>query len=288
LHGEGVTAGDAEETGIDEKRKFSSRPAWQRASVLLGGVAMNAIFGWILFSVVFAAGVPFHLAVSDVAPDSPAAAVPILPNDIIVQASYGGETLNDPVSLSGFISLVNNAGDGEIALKIKRGGETLEYVVRGRLNPPDGQGNLGVSLLNMGVERLGFAKAIYEGAKSAGLTVYFVAVNIWDVISKLFTSQDAASGVSGPVGIVVIARQTSELGIIFFIQLLAMISLNLTVLNLIPFPALDGGKIIVVALERLMGRAVPERATIAVNSVGLLLLAIILVLVTIQDVNRFF
>ena len=94
--------------------------------------------------------------------------------------------------------------------------------------------------------------------------------------------------ISGPVGIVSLAHQAGELGILYFLQFAALISLNLVVLNLIPFPALDGGRALVLVFEKIKGRSVSHKIQGIVNMVGFALLILLMVAVTVKDIGNLF
>jgi regulator of sigma E protease len=110
-----------------------------------------------------------------------------------------------------------------------------------------------------------------------------------DMAGRFVTSPGTATeNISGPVGIVVVAKETSALGFVYFLDLLALISVNLAVLNLLPFPALDGGRIVIALIEKMKGSPVPQKVQVAINLSGLAILLVLMVLVTVGDIQRLF
>lgn len=266
--------------------RFGDKPIWQRSVMVLAGILMNVLLGWLVLSVVFMLGVPEHLAIVDIAPDSPASAVNIQRGDILLAANYQEVVLQDPIKSEEFINLVNQAGENPVLLKIKQGNDVFETSISGRLNPPAGQGSLGVALVNVGFPAEPFFKSIFSGAVATFATLGAIIAAFFDFFAAIFVSREVLEAVAGPVGIFVIASQVGSLGIAYFLQFMALISLNLAILNLIPFPALDGGRFLFLLIERIKGSPVSVRLQMAVNSVGFAALVVLMVLVTVRDIGR--
>lgn len=264
---------------------FVSQPSWKKASVMLAGVTMNILFGWFIFSLISFIGIPEHLAVIDVSKSSPAEIVGIKSGDFILEAQYGDIKLFDPVRIDAFSSMAKNAGDNQISLKIQSGKEIKDTVLNGRTNPPASEGSLGVSIAQTGASPHSFFESIIYGAKETYFTSILIVQGFYDFLSKIFIPGTLKS-VAGPVGIVTFAKQASDIGFVYFFQLLGLISLNLAVLNLIPFPALDGGRVLIVLFEKIKGSPVSNRIQMWVNATGFIALIILMILVTIQDVTK--
>ena len=276
------------ENEIQNSSSFSSQKTWKRTIILAAGVCMNIIAGWIIFSAVFMAGVPMKLAILEVFPDSPASTADIRANDFITSATYGEKTLKDPVQTNEFIGLVKEAGGNPMTIELERGKETIVKTIKGRVNPPEGQGSLGIGLGEAGVAQKGFFESIWEGAKYTADVTRMIFVGFFDLIIKIFTTPDATKNVAGPVGIVMIAKQATDIGFVYFLQLLGLISVNLAVLNLLPFPALDGGRILVLFIEKIKGSPVSLRAQSWINMAGFFFLIALMLFVTFQDVTKLF
>jgi regulator of sigma E protease len=273
---------------VRDVSNFSSQSVWKRVIMLAAGVCMNMITGWIIFSVVFMAGIPTKLAILEVFPDSPAAKMDIKPNDFIVSATYGEKTLTNPIQTKDFIYLVKEAGENQITIEIERGGEKITKTIEGRANPPEGQGSLGIGLGESGIESKNFFVSIWEGLKYTSEVTQMIIVGFFDLIIKIFSTPDAVKNVAGPVGIVMIAKQATDIGFVYFFQLLGLISVNLAVLNLLPFPALDGGRILMLLIEKIKKNPVSERVQSYVNMVGFFFLIALMLFVTFQDITKLF
>lgn len=278
--------GGVPEDGLDMARSFPRQPIWKRGVVMLAGVFMNLVIAWVLVTAVLVVGIPSHLGVLETVPNSPAAAAGIKAGDLIVRAEHENTVMNDPISAERFVSFVEAAGDGPIALTLDRGGERISFTLHGRTNPPEGEGSLGVGIGDTGVPATPFFAALGKGAAETGNMVAMIAVGFVTLIGHAFTTPSVLQEVAGPVGVVSIASKASGLGFTYFLQFLGVLSANLVVLNLLPLPALDGGKFVFLVYEKLRGKPAPERVQLAVNVIGFGLLILLMVAVTVQDVSR--
>lgn len=254
-------------TEADKKRSFFYQPAWKRAIIVVAGAVMNFIIGWIAISVVLMLGMPQGLVVEHITADSPAEAV----------GFQIGEPLTDYNSAEEFINFVNAHKGEEIIIN--------EKAVTPRIDPPEGQGSLGVTVVETGAESVGPVKAVWEGFIIATGTTIEITKAFGRLFASLLTGDfSPAKEVSGPVGVYGILGQRSLLGAAALIQLLGIISLNLVVLNLIPFPALDGGRLLFIGIEKVIRRPLNSKIELWINGFGVSLLLIFMVLVTIRDI----
>lgn len=272
--------------GADASRNFSCQPVWKRSLVMLAGVFMNLVCGWLLLSVVFMVGVPPHLAVVGVAPNAPAAAAGVQSGDFIIRASADGTVLADPITANDFVAFTHREEGNAIALALNRAGKDISVTLEGRVNPPAGEGSLGLEIADTGIPASSFFGSFADGAAETLQFTKLIATNFYMLVTKVFTTPSILKDVAGPVGIVSIANQASGFGFAYFLQFLGLISINLTVLNLIPFPALDGGKFLFLLFEKVKGSPVSARIQMAVNVVGFGALIVLMVLVTVQDVGK--
>lgn len=280
IYGEDGTAPDA------DPRAFTRQPFWKRGVVMLAGVAMNFIIGWLLFSAVFAAGIPSHLGVVSVTPNAPAADAGVKAGDLVVRAEHDSTVLSDPVPADAFVALVREAGTDAVYLTLDRGGKRIPVTLHGRVNPPRGEGSLGVGVADTGVPAASFFGGLGKGMEEAAGMTRDIAVGFVSLIGQAFVRPSVLQDVAGPVGIVSIAVKASGLGFVYFLQFLGLLSVNLVVLNLLPFPALDGGKFLFLVYEKLRRKPAPERVQLWVNVAGFGFLILLMMLVTVQDVAR--
>ncbi|MDI6820675.1 MAG: M50 family metallopeptidase [Patescibacteria group bacterium] len=279
-----------EKNGEKEKEEgsFANQPVWKRSAIILAGVAMNIFLGWIVLCGIFIVGAPEHLMVSGVAPESPAEVSGIKNGDVIMVARLGDRILNDPIKSDDFVSFVKEFQGQEIYLSLKRGGDLINAQIKGRVNPPAGQGSLGVNLSEIGFPSNSFLSGVINGSKATVNTLKLVAISFVQFFSKVFITPKIVESVSGPVGIMTIAVQAGSLGLIYLLQFMALISLNLVILNLLPFPALDGGRFIMLVLEKIKGTPISQKIQIGVNAFGFVLLVLLMIVVTAKDVAKLF
>lgn len=272
--------------GTRTDRSFVSQPFLKKSAIILAGVFMNIIFGWLILSIVFMIGAPEHLMISAVQSGSPAHEVGLKESDVILSAKFQEKVLFDPIKSDDFISLVKSAEGEVMEIKIKRGRETFDLSLKGRLSPPPGQGSLGLNLSEIGFKQESIFRSFGRGLETSWLTLKLVAVGFIDFLSKIFVSPKIIQTITGPVGIFKIATESGALGVIYVFELMAFISLNLAVLNLFPFPALDGGRFLFLVIEKIKGSPLPKRFQLIVNAVGFAALIFLMIAVTIQDVSR--
>ncbi len=280
-------AGEFEHAKGGSRTGFLDEPAWKRAVILSAGVMMNLLTAWILFVAVFARGIPPYIVISGTAAASPAAAAGLRQGDVIMGAQKGEVILEEPVALDDFLNLTRTNPGEPVTLTIERNGTEYDVTVTGRANPPEGEGALGVELTDVGVRGVGVFRAVGRAAVTTVQMVAAVAAGFWHIITQAVSGGGGLGDISGPVGVFVIARSVATLGILYLAQLFAIISVNLAVLNLIPFPALDGGRLLFVGLEKLRGKPISPKVHVWFNTAGFMALIILMIAVTFRDLARF-
>jgi regulator of sigma E protease len=263
---------------IPRERFFSSKPIWQRVVVLISGVAMNFILGWLILIIVFTFGTKPVVVVSQVFNNSPAYLAEIKEGDKIVGYS----------STESFISYVNNHKGQQILLNVQNGQKTRQVEITPRINVPEGEGPLGVGLSAGGVEKEPFSRAVWDGTKASWQIFTMIYTTLFKLIVGFFYGPNLFQYISGPVGIFEATSQAAGLGIGYLANLIAFISLNLAAINIFPFPALDGGRIIFLIIEKIKGSPVSARIQQVVNGVGFALLITLILAVSIQDIRKLF
>ncbi len=256
-------------------RSFFAQPAWKRILEIVAGGAMNFLIGWLLIWGLFMVGTPRVLVVSEVLAGSPAEVVGIMPQDQL----KGFQKAVD------FVSYINQNRGKEISLNLIRQGKQLEIKATPRLS---GEGALGVAVVEAGVERHSFFGALLEGLKSSWAIIVGILAAFINLFWGLITQGKLLVDFVGPVGIFGIASQAGSMGFIYLVQLVAMISLNLAVLNIFPFPALDGGRFLFIIIEKIKGSPLNPDLEKSANAIGFLMLLLLIVAVTIRDVVHLF
>jgi len=175
----------------------------------------------------------------------------------------------------------------EINLLVQRAGEKLSLSVTPRILAPDGEGNLGIFIVESGLPKLGILSSFWEGLKTAIKISAAIFLGILDLIIGVFTDINVLERFVGPVGIVSVAIETTKLGLAPFIQLLAMISLNLAVFNVFPIPVLDGGRLFFLAVEKFRGRPFNPKTEMAANAISFAFLLFLILAITAKDILAF-
>ncbi len=263
---------------IPKHRLFYNIKIWKRFLIIAGGVIMNFILGWFLISIIFMVGIPKSVVVSQIQPGTPAEQAGLQPNDQI----RGFNTATDVVNF------INQNKGKEITLNVQRDGKEVAVKATPRLNPPQNEGSLGIALVDAGQDKEGVFKAIYDGLRASWGIFSTIFVGIFTLIKMAILGKASLNDVAGPVGIVKITAQASHMGFIYLMQLLALISINLAALNIFPFPALDGGRLLFLIIEKFKGSPLPKRFEQYANVAGMVLLLALMAIITVKDVWQLF
>lgn len=267
---------DKEASVADDKRYFFARPAWQRALVLFAGVAVNFFIGWLFLTIVFAVGTRPILAIQNVDVNSPAASAGLEAGDIIQHYEH----------VEDFVSYIKSHPNDAVQFTVLRNNREISFDVQPYIQ--DGTPRIGVALTEGGGEKQNILQAAKYGFIASGQVCWLTLTSFYLLVKNLFLHASLLEGVVGPVGIFAVAQQTSQFGFAYLFQLLGFISLNLAVANLIPFPALDGGRLLFLAVEKIKGSPLSKKMEMWANGIGFALLIGIMILVTIRDVAHWF
>lgn len=293
---------DAENLGDDARdisRSFAARPKWAQALVLVAGVAMNVIFAWFLFVVTLMIGVPTavdsasataeaDLFITNTLADSPAADIP--EGAIITSVSSDGNDLQilQPEAFSDFVEEVSPAPI-DISYEYGEVVDTVSITPEQGLSSADPEKYIvGVSLALVEDRESSFFEAVVEGSKMTVDVLVGIVVGLFSLLQQSFMGTADYSQIAGPVGIVDMVGDAASFGLTALLTFTAIISLNLAVINLLPVPALDGGRLVFVAIEAITGKHIPAMWAARVNLVGFALLMILMVAVTYNDIVRLF
>lgn len=279
----------------DNPNSFGKKSFTRRLGTLLAGVLMNALLGWVLLSTAFALGVPWvideHTSL-DSGAKLTAPVVTILDVSANSPAEKGGLRMGDTIdaingqsfgSIPDVQVYIRERKGGEFTFTVRRGGEVRQLKVASNGNPPPGEGPTGIALGMVGKLSYSPVKAVVMGAKETGAQLRSIVAGL----RQLVTGHVSLGQVGGPVKIAQLTGQASKLGLVYLVQFSAFLSLNLAVLNALPIPALDGGRVLFLIVEKLRRRPNNPRIEQTVNAVGFLALLFLMVLVTINDFHGF-
>ena len=265
-------------------RAFQLRPVWQRFLVVLAGPAANFLLAILIFAVFFMTlGAPRTNVIGEIIPDTAAAAAGLQPGDRIL-AVAGRDTPN----FDDIRSVVMLRPDETVPIRIERSGRHLEVAVHlksDRVTDPFGQhfnrGLLGVSPTTGVLQRLPAYQALPEACRYTLL----ITRSMIDGIAQIISGRRGTEDVGGPIKIAQIAGQQASLGALPFVQLLALFSINLGFINLLPVPMLDGGHLFFYAVEGVRRRPLSARALEWAFRGGLAVILALVVFTTINDLG---
>jgi regulator of sigma E protease len=282
------------ENAEDEQTPDSmlSKPRWQQAVVLIAGVTFNILFAWILLSCALMIGtkvssdaLPAHmvknpeLTITMTAPGAPAERAGLKAGDRILKVS--GLATDRPEQVQEIIA----GADQSLTFTIQRStGETEQIEVTPEDGIVSGKKAIGISMDTIAEARAGFFSAFYYGAKQTYHLTINVTLGLADFFKNLFMGNASLKQVSGPVGIAGVVGESARMGFAQLLLISAVISVNLAVINLAPFPALDGGRLVIVAIEGVIRRRVNPKFQLWLNAIGFLLLITLMIVVTVKDV----
>lgn len=278
---------------------FSSRPLWQRLAIIAAGVAMNFVLAWFLFSLGHGLGLPTVLAEDEtgeqarvtiigISPGSPAERAGLRFGDRIWKVEIGNEKF-EIVHIGEVQKFIEAHRGEEMTIGVERGNEMVELRVAPRVSPPEGQGPLGIAMARIAVVRSPWWRAPWDGLKTTANAVAAIAVALGRVAAEAVSQGRVSADVTGPVGIFAFANESRRLGVVYLLELAGVLSINLAILNILPIPALDGGRILFLFIEGVRGGVkVSQRFEQAVHTVGFVLLLLLMAAITYRDIVRVF
>lgn len=278
LHGE-----MAEEGVTKPKMAFINKSLWAKTAVIVAGVVMNFLLAVVAFGIVYSfTGIQKdtkEVKVLNIATNSPAQDAKLLVGDIVRKVD-GQEV----ISVSEFVSKIEDKKGKKVKLELQ---DRVVTIVP-RVNPPAGEGPLGVTITNTEtyfapVWQRPFLGAYY-GTKEALYWGGNVVNGFVSIFTDLFQGK-SPKDVSGPVGVFAVTSEVAKTGILPLINLIGIISVNLAVLNIIPFPALDGGRLLFIIIEAILGKKVAPKVEGVIHGVGMAILLLAILAITIKDVR---
>ncbi|HCC05837.1 TPA: hypothetical protein DEP94_00510 [Candidatus Nomurabacteria bacterium] len=291
--------GEPDDIAKNHPRAFGNRPWWAQLLVLVAGVTMNMLLAWLIFVGISYGNIKVSasdeiygsriknpvLTVMDASADSPAYKAGITPGTTLISVTTKNAKadLKNADSLINFISAHNN-DSFTITYQTETGikADTTIAAVYGIV--PDKKA-IGISVDNVGTINTTLVEAVKIGSTRTYEMTKMTFGGLTTLFSSIFQGKNVIKELSGPIGIARIVGQTSEYGYKAILTLVAVLSINLAIFNILPLPALDGGRMVVVIIEAVSRRKVPHKYYSWVNVVGFLALMLLLVLVTLHDVR---
>lgn len=288
------------EKRVKNKQAFYNRPIWQRAIIIAMGVIMNLFIAGVFLSIVHGLGVPslvesgqealyrnLQIQVIEVAKDSPAQQAGIKIGDSIQQLTINSEqlTVKEVEDIQKFTAV--HAGQ-EISVEIKRGEKIIQKNIVPRVSYPKDEGPIGVAVAKTGLRSYPWHQAIIKGFEAMGrLLITFIAM-FYLLIKTLLLKGTMIGEIAGPVGIFGLTSQMVQLGWIYVLQFAAILSINLAIINFIPIPALDGGRLLFLLIEKIKGKPIKPKTENLANAIGFAIIILLMIVITFRDVIKLF
>jgi regulator of sigma E protease len=287
-------------TGPDSARSFVHRPKWAQAIILAAGVTLNLVLAWILISINLGVGMPAgldglpqglkvrneSLTVVNVLKDSPAAKAGLKVGDQLISLSAGQEKI-DQLSVEAVHDFTKKFPNQAVEVEYER--KDLKNTIS--VIPKIGVTGDGAAI-GIATQKIGIISASWWQAPFYGLFfTYHLIVNTFlafsDFFSNIFTTgKEALGAIAGPIGIYSLIDSASQLGFVYLLNFIALISVNLAILNLLPFPALDGGRILFVIIEAIIRRPIKPIIANTLNGIGFALLILLMVVIAVSDIFK--
>lgn len=280
-----------------DKDSFSAKPIWQRALVIIGGVVVFWLIAIVLLSFVSAVwGMP--TAISDevekgiknpevkilqVLENYPARKAGFQPLDTILKLKSDFQELK-VTKVKEVQNFIKKHKEKEIIIEVLRGKEIKKIKVK-----PNKEGLIGVSLARTGWQISPWYLAPWTGLKVTGEFTFRIITTLAEVVKRLVTGKKIEGlEVRGPIGIGELFVRAFDIGIGYFIYFVAVISIYLAIFNILPIPAVDGGRLLFLAIEKLRGNPIPRQVEQKINTAFFMFLLLLLIFITLKDLARLF
>ena len=277
----------------NKNRAFINKSVWQKTLIILGGVIGNFLLGWFIFSYLVTQGISVptdKVTIEKIGKNSPAQIAGLKEKDVVTKL-IPQDPRSPQIVLTAtedLISQTKKLAGQTIGLEIKRNDKTFLIKIIPRINPPKGEGPLGITITSSMIKKYPWYTAPYFGLIETINVTYKIASELGKLILGIITFQKPHVDVAGPVGIATLAGQAIKFGGNAFLQFLALLSLNLAIINILPFPALDGGRLIFVFYEGILKKKPNKNVEQYTNLVGFVILLSLAALITVNDIIKLF
>lgn len=270
------------------KQYFWARTKKERAAILLAGVTMNFLLAIVLTAYLLAQGVLVpsgRVHIEKVLPQTPAQRVGIKAGDIVVGLKLDSKLIEFKTPRELVETTKMHLGESVVVV-ILRDGKTISYTLVPRKDYPRGEGPIGIQISDLESKKYPLpeipAAAVKINLVRAGEMLSSIGTMLW----RLITLQPIRAEVAGPIGIAQVTGEAVKYGLKAVIEFMAILSLNLAVLNILPVPALDGGRLVFVFLEKLLGKRIRPAFEKSTHQIGMIILLALIALVSINDILR--
>lgn len=268
---------------IPDDRKLYNKPVWQRFIIMVAGASMNFVFAFVILFIMalIYGGASMKPIIANVSEDYPAYTAGVEVGDKII--SIDGEKTHSWSEVQLYISM-SKGEEMEFVLKSSDGEKRTVMITP--VVVEDSEGNksylVGIGLDN--TKKTGFINSIKYAVETTGYLFRLMFITL----EQLFTGGVGVKDLSGPVGIYTVVSDQAKEGFESLMYLTAYLSVNVGVINLLPFPAFDGGRVLFLIIEKIRRKPVPAKTEAIVNSIGFSILILLMIVVTIGDIIRLF
>lgn len=280
----------------DDPRSFASQATWKKSLIVSAGVIMNMFLAVVLLAVAFYIGIPQILSqdadlnkisnraviIADLVSASPASEAGISIGDKVI--AVNGERIDNAEQVYKLVE--KNAPTG-VVVKVERNKEVKDFSLQAKVLAEGKPPMIGVGVADTGVVRYNILQSIAQGFRSTYQMSGLIFQALYHLLVNLVTKGQLDAGLSGPIGVAVMTGQIVRLGFLHTLQFMAILSINLGVLNILPFPALDGGRLLFILMEKVRGKKINVAIEGWIHNSGFILLIILLIFITFRDIGRY-
>ncbi len=278
----------------NDPKSFTNKSFAARFFTLAAGVVMNVLTAWVILSIGFMVGLPVaidqtsnlpkgsefnnqHILIGEIKSGSAAEQAGLQNGDVIKLVNK--QSFTEIPALQEYIK--SHQGES-IIFDIQRINESKSISVQTSKDVAPGQGIVGIGLAYYGTLQFGPITALYQGVKTTVNQLQAIVTGLYNV----FTSKAGLKQIGGPVKIAQLTGQVADLGILPLLQFTAFLSLNLAILNTLPIPALDGGRMLFLIIEKLRGKPNNQAIEQYANAIGFMVLLGLMVIISIRDISH--
>lgn len=282
-----------------DERSFTSKKTWQKVIILAAGVFMNLVLAWVIFTAFYLFGGKSiitgmdgykhvtnneHVYVTAVRAESPAEQAGIKSGTMIV--SVDGQIVHNNVSVAnGVYEVTKNDPKKPVTISFTTDGKTYTKSIVTEQETIGGQKiqAIGITMEERGTTKSVWYLAPWYGLLTTGRIMWLTIVGLWGLLVSIFTKFQVGNAVGGPVAIYSYSGIFARMGFWALAQFIAILSISLALINILPFPALDGGHIAILVIESVRGKKISDKTKQAINNVGFGLLLLLMVGLVFRD-----
>lgn len=286
----------------DRNSSFHFKPKWIQSMVLVAGVTFNIIFAWLLFSLSYSIGIPapvdhigygdvknVHLVVTEVLQGSPAQKAGLKSGDYLKNIVSGDAVLTEKdLTPANIQNIISETKTKSVEITFVRGSTEPQKVSIEPNTGTNGKRIIGIAMDEIGTLKLPVHLAIVEGAKTTYELTISTARGLLSFLGNAVLFKSDFSQVSGPIGIAGVVGDATRLGFTYIVSITALISINLAIINLLPFPALDGGRLFFILIEVVRRKPISPKFVRSANFFGFAILILLMVVVSAHDILKLF